>query len=252
MKITDKLKKILKDGAAAHGLLLVGGNTEHIKKSIAESLKALESTAGNSSPLIDAEFFEKLSDASLGIHAARRLKEFLSQKPLKSSQKTAIIVDGDNLTHEAQNALLKISEDPPPNSRIIMLVKNEENLLPTLRSRFQKIFLTDADMSGNTANEIPEEVMNLAERFLRSDARARSEIIKLVIGKSQKGNKEGETGDDNTLVFLDALIFKLAKDPVGQASFLGLVLKQKMLISSLSLNRRLQLAFLSSLWYNRQ
>lgn len=252
--IIDQLKKTLKSKAATHGLLLVGGDTVSIKNSIVEFLKQLEATADNNSPLIDAEFFsaeggsayggEKTKSESLGIDTSRRLKEFLSQKPIKSLHKTAVIVGGDTLTHQAQNALLKISEDPPPNSRIILVVKNEENLLPTLRSRFQKIHLTEEDISQKAVSQIPKAVAYLAERFLKSDPRARSEIIKLVTGKGK------EVGDDNTLVFLDALILKLAKDPVRHASFLGAVLKQKALISSLSLNRRLQLAFLSSLWYN--
>lgn len=246
MPSTDELKKILKRGAATHGLLLVGGDTESIKKSIIESLKELEGTADNNSPLIDAKFFEKLSDESLGINAARHLKEFLSQKPIKSSHKTAVIVSGDTLTHQAQNALLKIAEDPPPNSRIILVVKNEENLLPTLRSRFQKIYLTEDDALEKAESQISEEVARLAERFLKGDARVRNEIIKLVTGKSN------EAGDDKTLVFLDALILRLAKDPIKHAPFLGAVLKQKTLMASFSLNRRLQLAFLSSLWYNRQ
>ena len=255
-KTIEQLKEILKSGVASHGLLLVGGDTVSIKNSIMEFLKQLEATAGNSSPLVDAEFFsasggfaksgERINGESLGIDAARRLKEFLSQKPMKSSQKTAVIIDGDTLTHQAQNALLKITEDPPPNSRIILTVKNEENLLPTLRSRFQKIHLIESDHFQKAVSRIPKEVARLADRFLISDARARSEVIKLITGKGS------ESEEDKTLVFLDALILSLAKDPAKHASFLGALLKQKALIASVSLNRRLQLAFLSSLWYNSQ
>lgn len=246
MPSTSELKKILKDAGVIHGLLLVGSDTEAIRKSIREYLKELEGTAGNNSPLIDGEFFEKPGEESLGIDASRRLKEFLSQKPIKSSHRTAVIIGGDTLTPQAQNALLKICEDPPPNSKIILTVKNEENLLPTLRSRFQKIHLTEGNSLEKAASQISEEVAYLAERFLKSDARTRGEVIKLVTGKSS------ETGEDKTLIFLDALILKLAKNPIKHASFLDVILKQKTLIASLSLNRRLQLAFLSSLWYNKQ
>lgn len=253
-KIIDQLKNIIKNGIETHGLLLVGGDAETITKSIKECLKESEGTTKDNSPLIDAEFFsssggsvsggEKTNSESLGIDTSRRLKEFLSQKPIKSSHRTAVIIGADALTHQAQSALLKITEDPPPNSRIILITKNEENLLPTLRSRFQIVRLTEQAISPKAVSQIPEKIVRLTERFLKSDQRERNEIIKLVTGKSS------ETEEDNTLVFLDALILKLSTDPVRHASFLSAVLKQKALIASLSLNRRLQLAFLSSLWYN--
>lgn len=238
----------------SHGLLLVGGDKESVKNSLIEFLEGTENIADNSSPLIDAEFFESSTNESLGIDTARRLKEFLSHKPVRAIIKTAVVADGDVLTHEAQNALLKICEDPPTNSRIILIVKNEENILPTLRSRFQKIYLSDGELSKNSRIQIPAQILKLAEQFLKSDSRARDEIIKLVIGKDSQKNRKSDQStageEDNTLVFLDALIFLLRKDPVKHAAFLGAILRQKARISTLSLNRRLQLAFLSSLWYN--
>lgn len=258
MPITDQLKKILDSATAVHGYIFVGMDTQAIKSSLEELLKELENeiidaslnvsariAEPNSAPLIDTEFFYAKKGESLGIDAARRLKEFLWQKPVKSRRKTAVIVDGDSLTPEAQNALLKISEDPPPSAQIFVILKNEENLLPTLRSRFSKIYLAEEASSKKTGNNIPEEIMRFAERFLKGDKQERGAIIKTVTGRGD------ETEDDITLLFLDALIFKLSKEPVKYASFLDAVLERKVLISSLSLNRRLQLAYLSSLWYNR-
>ncbi|HEY4523828.1 MAG TPA: hypothetical protein VJK04_03080 [Candidatus Paceibacterota bacterium] len=264
MSIIDQIRKVLDKDALSHGYLFVGRDIQAIKNSLEQLLKKLENLADtsthttepNGAPLIDTKFFsagggsakggEVNNNDSIGIDTVRRLKEFLWQKPIKSPKKTAVIVNGDTLTPEAQNALLKISEDPPPNSQIFIILKNEENLLPTLRSRFPKIYLTEDATSERNKNNIPEEVMHFAEQFLKSDKRERSEIIKSVTGKGT------EVGGDKTLLFLDAIIFKLSQDPVRHASFLGAVLERKALISSLSLNRRLQLAYLSSLWYNKQ
>lgn len=258
MTIRKDLKNILNDAHSSHGLILISKNTEQVKNDLLVILNKLEDNEDNQAPLIDTKFFSAgggsssggtgANGDSLGIDAARRLKEFLSQLPIKSSKKTAVIVGGDVLTNEAQNALLKISEDPPVGAQIIIIAKSEENLLPTLRSRFHKIYLSPVLADGGGHSQISEEVLDLAKRFLKSDARARSEIIKAVIGK---GSEASEATEDKTLVFLDALVFHLKKEPIKYASFLGAILERKVLISSLSLNKRLHLEFLSNIWYNR-
>ena len=96
------------------------------------------------------------------------------------------------------------------------------------------------------SNNFPKEITGLVERFLHSDARARHEIIKSVTAKDDE--REG----DKTFIFLDALITRLGANPIKYASFLSAVLERKALISRYSLNKRLQLAYLSSLWYNRE
>jgi hypothetical protein len=248
MIIVNDLKKILNSDSSSHGLILVSKNIEQIKNDLTALLKKSEGSENNDAPLIDTEFFSSGDNGSLGIDAARRLKEFLFQLPIKSSKKTAVIVSGDTLTLEAQNALLKISEDPPAHARIIIIVKSEENLLPTLRSRFHKMYLGGGASSKGIQNQIPEEVLDLAKRFLKGDGHGRSEVIKMVIGKNTEAS---EAGTDKTLVFLDALIFELRREPIKYASFFGAVLERKALIASFSLNKRLHLEFLSNLWYNR-
>ena len=49
----------------------------------------------------------------LGIDEARQVKNFLWQKPFRSFRRTVVIGKAENLTPEAQNALLKIIEEPP-------------------------------------------------------------------------------------------------------------------------------------------
>lgn len=46
-----------------------------------------------------------------------------------------IIHDANLLTNEAANALLKILEEPPPRTRLILLSPSAASVLPTLRSR---------------------------------------------------------------------------------------------------------------------
>ncbi|MBI4099765.1 hypothetical protein HY440_02040 [Candidatus Microgenomates bacterium] len=78
----------------------------------------------------------------LGIEEVRELRRALSLRPLKEKHKTAVIPAAEKLTIEAQNALLKILEEPPEDADIILIAPEEESLLPTVVSRCQVNFLT--------------------------------------------------------------------------------------------------------------
>ena len=82
---------------------------------------------------------EKKGD-SIGIDAAREIKNFLWQKPNASSRRTLILDEVEFLTAEAQNALLKITEEPPASSLIIFVSSDPDGLLPTILSRIEKIY----------------------------------------------------------------------------------------------------------------
>ncbi len=81
-------------------------------------------------------------EESIGIDKIRKIKIFLSRKPIYSPLRTVIINEADRLTLEAQNALLKIAEEPSASSLIILVLPNPEVLFSTLSSRFRKIYFS--------------------------------------------------------------------------------------------------------------
>lgn len=63
--------------------------------------------------------------------------------------KVFIVDEAELLAGPAQNAVLKFLEEPPPRTLVILVTESEERLLPTIRSRCQRVFfapLTDEDM----------------------------------------------------------------------------------------------------------
>ncbi len=56
-------------------------------------------------------------------------------KPYSSPKKIYIINDGEKMTQQAQNALLKTLEEPPEYAIILILTTNVNDLLPTILSR---------------------------------------------------------------------------------------------------------------------
>lgn len=60
-------------------------------------------------------------------------------KPVNKSSKIFIINNFDVSTEAAQNKLLKVLEEPPKNVYFLLSAKSEERVLPTIRSRCDKI-----------------------------------------------------------------------------------------------------------------
>src|SRR3989344_3958708 len=76
-----------------------------------------------------------LGDENTGIDQVRNLKKFLSLKPYSSRYKVAIIDNANQMGVEAANAMLKVLEEPPAHSLIILISANPQALLPTIYSR---------------------------------------------------------------------------------------------------------------------
>ncbi len=74
----------------------------------------------------------------LGIDLIRsELIEKITFKPYMGKAKIFIIEEAHLMTTQAQNALLKTFEEPPPNTHIFLLTTQVNSLLPTIRSRAQ-------------------------------------------------------------------------------------------------------------------
>lgn len=72
---------------------------------------------------------------SIGIARIRELKQTIFLRPISGNKKAVVILNAHTLTIEAQNAMLKILEEPPPGTILILVVNKKDNLLPTIISR---------------------------------------------------------------------------------------------------------------------
>ena len=73
-----------------------------------------------------------------GISEARLLIETSYHRPAEGATQL-MVVRTEFITHEAQNALLKIFEEPPESTRLSLIVPPDLMLLPTLLSRLYVI-----------------------------------------------------------------------------------------------------------------
>ena len=78
--------------------------------------------------------FLMIENESFGIDDARNLEKWAIGKPLLGETKVFFIIT-KSITFEAQNALLKVLEEPPLGTYIFIKLENGGGLLPTFISR---------------------------------------------------------------------------------------------------------------------
>lgn len=76
---------------------------------------------------------------SIRIARARAIIARANIKPFDARYHVFILVDAHSMREEAQNALLKVVEEPPPHMAIIFVTSNAEGMLYTIRSRCQRV-----------------------------------------------------------------------------------------------------------------
>ena len=65
----------------------------------------------------------------------RSLTRELSLAPLEGAWRVAVVEEADRLNEDSQNALLKLLEEPPVGTVLVLCAATEDALLPTVRSR---------------------------------------------------------------------------------------------------------------------
>ena len=134
-KIVDEVIKALlgeRAGDLSAGLKVIEcGLTEEAKKAVQKAI--LDGQAPDEEDLSRKKSEITVEDIRSGI-------DFLS---LKSTLPCRILVISlaDQMNEKAQNTLLKTLEEPYDKSLILLISENIEQLLPTIRSRCQKMFL---------------------------------------------------------------------------------------------------------------
>lgn len=124
---------------------------------------------GDISNLPDILLITEPKKNSIGIDHIKKAISFSISKPYNSNQKLIFIFPAETLTIQAQNALLKLLEEPPKFVEIVLLATNTKSLLQTIISRCQIEYSIDDGLNETTQNQIILETNDMADRFLLVD-----------------------------------------------------------------------------------
>ena len=88
----------------------------------------------------DVVELDRGDEASIKIRALReRVLELVGYRPFEAARRVFIIDAADDLTEEAQDALLKTLEEPPPSAILILVSAFPDTLRPTILSRCRRL-----------------------------------------------------------------------------------------------------------------
>jgi DNA polymerase-3 subunit delta' len=110
----------------------------------------------------------------LGVAEMSRLNSFFGMTSGAGGWRVVIVDTADDMNDNAANALLKLLEEPPSRAMLLLLSNTPGRLLPTIRSRCQRLTLrplADADMSRELSALMPQ-----------ADADERDALVKLAGG----------------------------------------------------------------------
>lgn len=144
MKVDEMIMNQVKIGKISHAYLIFGP----IEVSTFQELLEVNL----------ADYF-LINEEPIRIESVRQLIHWINLKPHSSKYKLAVIKDAENLTLEAANSLLKVLEEPPNHSIIILKANKKDRILPTIISRCQ-ILRTE---NNNTSMVIPDNYITPKE-----------------------------------------------------------------------------------------
>ena len=81
----------------------------------------------------------------LPVDEVRRLAGFFGMTSGAGGWRVAIVDTADDMNDNAANALLKLLEEPPGRAMLMLLANRPGQLLPTIRSRCQRLDLRPLD-----------------------------------------------------------------------------------------------------------
>ena len=205
---------------------LVAGGKEMIAAVLANIKSRGIETVGNP----DISVREYLQ---FGVDEARELISRASTRAVKEKNRFFVIV-ASNMTDNAQNALLKILEEPSANASFFIIIPAPETLLPTFRSRAQILSLSEGtEQKGKIDPSV----------FLKSDKSKRIEMLKVLLPKEDEERdlgsiinflstlerELGKTGAEKMKVGLEA-IYRARKYVTDKGSLLKTLLEQVALL----------------------
>ncbi len=174
----DLLEKAAREKRLAHLLLFHGGSEQHqraVALRFAQLLNCRQPTAEGpcqkcyachkiiSGNHPDVSWMKPLK-TTIGIEQVLGWQQKVYLKHYEGNYKVFIIEQADSLTLPAANGLLKVIEEPPERTVIILCAHNAEGILPTIQSRAQLVYFPDLSEDNwlNGLGEVDQQEAALA------------------------------------------------------------------------------------------
>ena len=176
-KQLNNLIKTFCEGKGAHAYLFAGaGGADKKKAALAFAREATGFGEGAFNPdlmLVGV----KEGEQGISIDQIREIKKFLSLTSHGGKNRAVIVDEFEKMKPEASSAILKILEEPPLNSVLILISDYPAMILPTILSRVQKInFSSTAKKALDDIDKRKEIFYYLTELIISNTAEKLNKI----------------------------------------------------------------------------
>jgi len=165
----------------AQSYFLVGEAEQGISSALAFGERALRIAGANNPDLIVLRY------GLFSVEDARKLID-VAYRSASGDTGKLIVASAPRLFHEAQNALLKVFEEPPEGVTLVLIVPSTGILLPTLRSRLLPL------PSGDTGKGRSEAVSVIAREFIEANTAEREKIIEKLLDRAKSDKDDVKQG----------------------------------------------------------
>jgi DNA polymerase-3 subunit delta' len=149
-RIVSELNHIIQAGKIPNALLFSGRENTGKKERAFEFAKTCNCMASDNRPCNTCSSCKKINAGMhpdiiqvspvenkkiISISQIREIGSLLSTRPNEAAKRMVLILSADKMNIQAQNALLKVLEEPPGNTFFILAATGISSLLPTILSR---------------------------------------------------------------------------------------------------------------------
>jgi DNA polymerase-3 subunit delta' len=125
---------------------------------------------------------------AIKVDQVREAIERTGYRPFEGRRRVVIVDDADAMLPEAQNALLKTLEEPPAASMFVLVTSRSDLLLPTVRSRCQRLRF------GRLAAEDVADVLMKSHGYDKAEAQAAAAAADGSVGDALEGGLDDYLG----------------------------------------------------------
>lgn len=146
-----------------------------------------------------------IGESDKSIEAIRQAQRLLQYGTQNNKNQAFIITKFEQLSLPAQQALLKTLEEPPKNTIVILEAQNHEQILPTILSRSQIIFISQE--LKLTQNE-EKEITAFWAKIFRKDSLGNRLITASTLSQQMENRETLVFWLDKQIVFFRNLLIK--------------------------------------------
>ena len=222
-EVKKKLSSAVDSGTLSHAILLTGG-TEKERKELSMLLSQALLCENSPAPCLKCNICKKVKSGihpdviitegeagkqrSIKIDTIRDIRSRAYIMPNEAPFQIFIILEASGMGEEAQNALLKILEEPPATARFILASRSRDDFRQTILSRVTPFAISED--SGQAAGEKENSKASKAAEDIFSALITKNEAkIMLSTGALEKDKKNYKAAlEKMILMFRNSIISK--------------------------------------------